>query len=368
MATFPTESARDFVEERLGLLSDMVLPAVPRSAAQTAADAAEERNVRATREGFVQGRVVWFGGEGDWRRDFFFHVENSHTLLGLARGHAMHPFERFDRGCYLACVLFLNLFLAAVVARDHAPVLGSDGRPDWLRSGDYVVSLSAASILNLVYDRVLRVFATCACLQRGGALFDVCCLCRDCFRDLGKLGLYCALMLSFAIAVVGCLIAAHLDAKRHFFKTFVAMKLLAWCFEFAPLGFVFYRRRETQKPYWGGDPRQRATGGAYPLGCDVPPPAFLRERRADASRFAHESRDRRERRDASAARRQRRARDRRDQAARLDRLTRAGRGAHVVASTREAAASVELGAAGNPFRDDDDAAADDDPLDTLGRR
>lgn len=368
MGSFPAETARNFAEESFGLLSS-VLPAAPRSARQQHEDDVEERNMRATREGFDKGRVVWFGGEGDWGRDFLFHAENAHTLLGLARGHALHPFARLDRGCYLACVLFLNLFLAAIVARDHPPVEGGgDGGVAWRRSSDYLAALAAASALNLVYDRLLRAFATCACVRPGGFAHGICCFCRECCADLGKLGLYCALFFSLSVAVYGATVAARLDSAAHFFKTFAAMKLLAWAFELAPLAFFFYRRRNAQEAYWGGDPARRAVGGPYPLGCDWPSPEFLRERRVDPDRYSAVCRERTAARAEASKRRSERASDRKSAAARLEATTRAARdrarARGVSASTREAALSVELGgvhAPGNPFRDDDD-------LESLGRR
>ena len=98
------EAAKDLVEERVGLLSVMRAPATASQRAREESDAVEEKQQRATREGFALGRVVWFGCEGDYGRDFCFHVANGHTLVSLLRGHSMHPFERFDRACYLACV------------------------------------------------------------------------------------------------------------------------------------------------------------------------------------------------------------------------------------------------------------------------
>ena len=117
-------------------------------------------NERALREGFTRGRVVWFGARDDWRgaraknahtstcggrvrarrrdgaakkcgraaatarkkktgrirgrwQDWVFYVENQHTLVSMWRGHAMHPFERFDRVCYFLCVVCFSLFLSA---------------------------------------------------------------------------------------------------------------------------------------------------------------------------------------------------------------------------------------------------------------
>ena len=208
---FAMDAARDFVEERLGLLSGAGQALTASQQRRAEEDAVEEKNERATREGFALGRVVWFGGEGDYARDFLFHVENSHTLVSLLRGHAMHPFERFDRCCYVLCVLCLNLFLSAVVARDHGPVSRADGSVNYGGSRDYFASLTAASALNLFYDRALRLLATSPCVQRGGVLYDLCCLCRQCCVDLGKVGLYVALLVSFAVAVVGALVAADLD-------------------------------------------------------------------------------------------------------------------------------------------------------------
>ena len=292
---------------------------------------------------------MWFGVDGSgWRRDFLFYVENTHTLVAIRRGHALHPFERLDRVAYLFCVLCLNLFLAAVLARDHPPV-EANGRADYVRSPDYLTWLLAASAFNLFYDRLLRVLATCACVERGGALFDarpprgvlrlglrarrperllsaaaaprrpcgtvrsfgrggaatapryrrreiresppttrrswrrrdaerfgqVCCLCADCCKDLGKIGLYMAVIASCAVGIVGCVVASKLHSRNHFFRTFVLLKLVAWLFEFALLAVIFWRRREAQRSFWQGD----AKGDAYPLGAGYPSLAYRGRRR-----------------------------------------------------------------------------------------
>ena len=132
-------------------------------------------------------------------------------------------------------------------------------------------------------------FAACPCLQPGGALADVCCLCADCCRDLGKLGLSIAVLGSACVGVAGIVAAAHLDTAAHFFWTFVLVKGLAWLFEIAAgggvvlggrfresarntprssasdnnqvLGFTFYRRREKQRTFWQGG---RAGGPRHP--------------------------------------------------------------------------------------------------------
>ena len=365
------EAAKDLVEERVGLLSVMRAPATASQRAREESDAVEEKQQRATREGFALGRVVWFGCEGDYGRDFLFHVANGHTLVSLLRGHSMHPFERFDRACYLACVLCLNLFLSALVARDHAPATRK-GKVSYAASGDYAEALCAASLLNLVYDRALRLLATSPCVARGGACYDVCCLCRECCADLGKLGLYIALLASCAVAVVGALMAAHLDGAAHFFRTFLLMKALAWLFEFGPLAWGFYRRREAQRAYWARDGLERRVGGAYPLGAEWPTADFLAERRVDPDPLAHAFRRRRREREAGAAKRQARADERRRDRAAADARAKARekREGGVVAATREAAQSIELAEAGGRRARGDAPLADlrEDPLDALGRR
>ena len=40
-------------------------------------------NERATRTGLLKSRVVWFGGEDDWWKDWVFYAENEHTLLSM---------------------------------------------------------------------------------------------------------------------------------------------------------------------------------------------------------------------------------------------------------------------------------------------
>ncbi|KAH8049546.1 tripeptidyl-peptidase [Aureococcus anophagefferens] len=294
------EAAKDLVEERVGLLSVMRAPATASQRAREESDAVEEKQQRATREGFALGRVVWFGCEGDYGRDFCFHVANGHTLVSLLRGHSMHPFERFDRACYLACVLCLNLFLSALVARDHAPATRK-----------------------------------------------------------GK------------VAVVGALMAAHLDGAAHFFRTFLLMKALAWLFEFGPLAWGFYRRREAQRAYWARTGLERRVGGAYPFGAEWPTPDFLAERRVDPDPLAHAFRRRRRER-GGAAKRQARADERRRDRAAADARAKARekREGGVVAATREAAQSIELAEAGGRRARGDAPLGDlrEDPLDALGRR
>ena len=129
------------------------------------------------------------------------------------------------------CVLCLNLFLSALVARDHAPATRK-GKVSYAASGDYAEALCAASLLNLVYDRALRLLATSPCVARGGACYDVCCLCRDCCADLGKLGLYVALLASCAVAVGAgkeCPTSkAPLSAVFHSFRLILGRAIISW--------------------------------------------------------------------------------------------------------------------------------------------
>ena len=202
-------------------------------------EAIEKRNERATREGFAKNRVVWFGGPDDWVRDWVFYVENTHTLVSMwcvgssvvpdatrSRGHSMHHFDRFDRIVHLCCVLCANLFISAWLERER----------DDANVVEYYWWVAVWSASLVVYDNALRVLATSPCCQIGGSLHDICCLCRDCFRDCGRQGLVVCLVASCCIGLVGLILAVHrrVDASR-FFATFVAVRLFAYLYELAPL-------------------------------------------------------------------------------------------------------------------------------------
>lgn len=322
-------------EERYGLLQS-----------QQGEDAAEAMNERATREGFAKQRVVWFGGPGDWERDWLFYVENSHTLVSMCRGHALHPFDRYDRVCYLCCVLCMNLFISAWLQRER----------DEVARLEYYWSLVVWSVWLVVYDNVLRLLATSPCFQLGGSLYSICWLCRDCCLDCGRQGLYVLLVLSVGIALAGLIVAVHNRVTpERFFATFFVMRVLSYLWELAPISWTFYARRESQREYWT-PPAGDATwteGGAYPLGARWPTPDYLFERRVVPERFAHASKRNAER---NAQARRRRGQERSRLAQRLKDLT-TKRADQSAASSTDA---VELGSV--PSDDVDDA------LEQLGRR
>ena len=161
--------------------------------------------------------------------------------------------------------------------------------------------------------------------------------------------------------------AAHLDGAAHFFRTSLLMKALAWLFEFGPLAWGFYRRREAQRAYWARDGLERRVGGAYPFGAEWPTADFLAERRVDPDPLAHAFRRRRREREAGAAKRQARADERRRDRAAADARAKARekREGGVVAATREAAQSIELAEAGGRRARGDAPLGDlrEDPLD-----
>ena len=229
-------------------------------------------NEQALREGFTRGRVVWFGGRDAWEEDWWFYVSNEHTLISICRGHAMHHFERFDRICYLCCVICFTLFLSALVQNRHPPHNGLVTYGLWV---------CVASIALVAYDFLLRFMATSPCLQPGGCLHKICWLCRDCCIDAGKQGLYIVSILSFAFFVAGIVLAATADLDPGmYFVTFALMRVGNYIWEFAPLGYYFYTRREKQKKYW----LDGVAGGAYPYGFALPDPGYVRD-----TRFKRES-------------------------------------------------------------------------------
>lgn len=224
-------------------------------------------NEQALREGFTRGRVVWFGSTDSWREDWWFYVANEHTLISICRGHAMHHFERFDRICYLCCVICFTLFLSALVQNKHPPHNGLV---------EYGVYITLASIALVAYDALLRFMATCPCIQPGGCLHGACWLCRDCCIDAGKQGLYIVSICSFGFLIAGIVLAATADVDPGmYFFTFMLMRVGNYLAEFAPLGYYFYSRREKQKPYW----LDNEVGGAYPYGFGLPDPIYVRDTR-----------------------------------------------------------------------------------------
>ena len=215
---------------------------------------------------------MWFGGRDAWEEDWWFYVSNEHTLISICRGHAMHHFERFDRICYLMCVICFTLFLSALVQNRHPPHNGLVTYGLWV---------CVASIALVAYDFLLRFMATSPCLQPGGCLHKVCWLCRDCCIDAGKQGLYIVSILSFAFFIAGIVLAATADLDPGmYFVTFALMRVGNYIWEFAPLGYYFYTRREKQKKYW----LDGVAGGAYPYGFALPDPGYVRD-----TRFKRES-------------------------------------------------------------------------------
>ncbi|KAJ1456132.1 hypothetical protein M885DRAFT_463673 [Pelagophyceae sp. CCMP2097] len=282
-------------------------------------DRAAQCNERAAREGFSQGRVVWFGCRGEWKADWYFFIDNSHTLVSPCRGHVLHPFDRFDRGCYALCVICLNLFLSAYV--QHKRKVATDAmteEQDLRVNAAYYGRMLAASTILVAYDLVLRLLATSPCVRSGGSLYGVCFLCRDCCVDCGRQGLYACLAASGVLALAGLVVALQTSLKPSaFLETFVLMKTLSYGTEFIPLAYQFYSKREAQREYWDLAPARlesEPTGGAYPLGRSWPETGYIRakvslEKESDAVK----------RPSSTAAARESRAQARRAQAQRLAR-------------------------------------------------
>lgn len=229
-------------------------------------------NERAARTGFAQGRVVWFGGPDMWVEDLLFYFQNEHTVLSMWRGHALHPFDRFDRRCYFACVVCFSLFMSAYVQNSH---------PESEDRVMYGFWLLFSSVLLVVYDYGLRFIATSPCMQHGGSLYGCLPCCRDCCIDCGRQGLYVCVIGSLGFLIAAIVLAMHAEdiSPSKFFLTFVVMKALSFMAETCPKGFTFYRNRNKQRQYW----QDGNVGGPYPLGPSVPDATYLRESRHDGN-------------------------------------------------------------------------------------
>ena len=231
-------------------------------------------NERATRIGFAQGRVVWFGDKNgeEWLEDWFFYLQNEHTLLSMFRGHALHPFDRFDRAMYFVCVACFSLFMSAYVNADHPHTRGY---------GQYFGWLVISSMLLVAYDIALKFFATCACMHDGGCCEDcgLCGCCRECCVDMGKQGLYICAAGSAGFLVAGIVLAVRSKnvVPGMFFATWIIIRLMSYVGELGPHVFKFYRRRKNQRQYW----RDGVVGGGYPLGRDVPDLNYLLQTRVE---------------------------------------------------------------------------------------
>lgn len=237
-----------------------------------------ENNERAARQGFAQKRVVWFGhgrNIGQWKDDWFFYLQNEHTLLSMWRCHALHPFDRFDRAMYFFCIACLSLFLSAYLNAAH-PV-------DKVGYGTYFGWMILCSMGLVAYEFLLKFIAVSPCMQPGGSCHDVLCsCCRECCIDLGKQGLYVCAAGSAGFMIGGIVIAVTSNIhKGRFFLTFVLMRCLSYLGELGPHAFKFYNAREKQRQYW----HDGVAGGAYPLGPGVPDPEYLFESRLEGFAF-----------------------------------------------------------------------------------
>lgn len=325
-------------------------------------EAPATHNARALEEGLVLGRVVWFGGKDLWWDDLWFYVENEHTLISTWRGHALHPFERFDRVCYFMCVACFSLFLSAYIQHEHPIHAGAVAYGGW-------VTLS--SILLVVYDVLLRFFATCPCMHAGGSCHGACWLCRDCVTDAGKQGLYIVSIGSFGFLIAGVVLAATADVDPGmYFATFLTMRVLSYLGEFPVLAYSFYARREAQREHW----LEGASGGPYPLGFSSPDPLFVRETRKDgvnSGRWTGTANPMHERRDSASVRRDAAAaapsRDKK-----IEMLQRARDRVRAEGGDRDArqTAAASAAPAKKPPRPTGPQAggAADDPLDSFGAR
>jgi hypothetical protein len=127
-----------------------------------------EKHHRALIVGLLNGRAVWFGGNGNCNimLDAWFYTCQYHPLLCIFLAHPSHPFARGERAVHLLAMLFFAFFIAAISELNHGD--------QSIFSTAKILWVVLSNFLLLALDTFMREVVTCSCVQPGGKLQFLC--------------------------------------------------------------------------------------------------------------------------------------------------------------------------------------------------
>jgi hypothetical protein len=170
--------------------------------------------------------------------DTWLVLKNSHLIFSLFFAHPKHPFSACERRICLSCSLALGFGITCLIALMNDSVTG----------GTLIaVTVLLGGLLQGVYDALLRIFATCSCVQRCPTPI------RVAFECCGSIGLVFQFVFGAIICVSGVLSLKALygdDEVSTATWQFFASKFQAWFVSSIALSVLSFwmRRRKQVRP------------------------------------------------------------------------------------------------------------------------
>ena len=207
-------------------------------AAEAAAKAKEMALATKEKDEFVErlmaNHLVW---SKDLKSDMWLMLKNNHLVLSLFFAHPKHDFSPLERRVCLVCSLCLGFGITSLLG-----LIKEEADED---SADAVlIVVLVGTVLQQIYDNLLRVFATCSCVQSCPAVI------RICFEALGAIGLIFQFFFGVGFLLLGILLIQELrgdDAVGAAAWKFAIAKMNAWFFtSLITFCILFYINRRGQ--------------------------------------------------------------------------------------------------------------------------
>lgn len=185
-------------------------------------------------ERLMANHLVW---SKSLASDMWLMLKNNHLVLSLFFAHPKHDFSPTERRICLVCSLCLGFGITTLLGliKEEAEEDDADA---------VLIVVIVGSLLQTVYDQLLRVFATCSCVQSCPAVV------RICFEALGAIGLIFQFFFGIAFFLLGILLIQELrgnDAVGAAAWKFAIAKMNAWFVtSLATFCILFYINRRGQ--------------------------------------------------------------------------------------------------------------------------
>lgn len=193
----------------------------------------------------IRGRCYW---TGQWWRDYWYHVRNSHPLLGCCLCDCVSPYTHAERTAVFIAVLLLSIlpaaaFLTAMKDRYYSPV---ETKIYYFLFFTLPVFVAQYAIEYAIYAR--EVFKSYSSYHKYGAI------CRTLYRITHTFQSQCSLLLilvSLVLNLIGCLFLS-VDGKSvgQTVKPLIISRIEFWIIWFATdmfmpwIGFAAWWRKE----------------------------------------------------------------------------------------------------------------------------
>ena len=169
--------------------------------------------------------------------DFWLFLKNNHLIFSLFFAHPKHPFSACERRVCLTCSLALGFGITCLLTLSKDDVDAATLT---------IMTIMLGGILQGVYDTLLKIFATCSCVQSCPTPI------RVIFECCGSVGLIVQFFFGAAICVSGALALQSLFSAEEFNAAtwqFFASKFQAWFVTSVLVASLsFWMRRRQQLP------------------------------------------------------------------------------------------------------------------------